>query len=1729
MNEPISSFQLTAPNRAILSDEAAIMNTKERDIDISSLGGIQSSVKVSTDGADSIGDFDLPKEIQTISSQIMRSASIRQKNHANQQDYGPRLHEQPQIQPQERKQEPLHLSSPRQHIQYSHSYHHHHHHHHHHHQYHNVHNGSNDIQSDKKQKRNRRFSYSKVGTIPSQEQQKDQIVSQEQQCNHQQQYSKDKENQVVTGSCSTHNGIHGDLNNNNNGSWAHLVDPALKCCNIRTPNPPLKVLTTCSNSLSRGDVPWEKPSLKKGTVFEETSPSMTHASPSAQAITPSDISTSGTDEQEFLQHDPITRTHPHEQFDRPRVCKMLLKHPVVKLIWRVPEPIKAGGETLRGVLIISTKEHLESEIKASVSKMSRKKSSNKNVFIEHIEIDLTGVEEVTSGAGLLSRTKTDHHCFLHKTQVLPVEELKWINNSSSSSGSGSVVSPTNFSTPIDALPLARMPTSTSTSTSTASTVSSHITAMPEYFQPGLIPLGARQGIPFQMRVPERVGGTFKSAHASISYHLTANVHIRYGNEVFVLQHPIPLCLFELVQIRAATKVASPHDLMPKCPNDNRIRTRSSSISNSSPTSPSEGISPTSSVRFVIPRSSSVLGTASVKPYSLWGLGPATSSQRHHYSYGNHHGYGRYRQGSHNNQRNPTMHSTVSSTSLLSANGMGQAVGGMPRSQSASGALGSQQFYDEMNSVATDSHSSEDQYRNNGQQKLSRGGRHNSHRDSGDGLDEVGFGAHIDKSVAAAGDSVTLDMFVVKSDLMRVVDIKVSLVETTQIFSLLDHNDLCNVISPIASRARIFEMGGVAGTVGGGVDSSQQSRSRRKLVDTHVVKIAKNYVPAQSEENHANGNHLKGYYEDFEDFRTAKSLSMYKLGMRIPENALTILDRELLQVEYMFVIKFFFKGRMGAFLEVPIEIISQYNHNRISTISGAISCVSNSVQIALPPVPILTKRIENPSQPDVDEVTDSYSLSEVDCTAEINGEETQGEDIATLDSFESTSGGANEEGEDEDSDRYSNESASMDLELSDVATTEDASEQISLNSNSTVPKNSTQDITKKVPSKNTKKPKVISAQQSVLSRTEVTEQTKAANAAIKEREKEKERILAASRLSRKESDAGKSNVARLTAVLMSNMDTVGSPTKELTRTRSNASTKSSTLKSRALAFEGEGIPKIMTDTTCTGGRRSTTVSPSSTVDQKLALFTESPSTITPTSATRIVSSASGKITAASPALPYLFDLTSAALQSPSHPSVPSPNLSAKSSSSRSSHSSESSSSSVKTFGIKGHEAPQQYQPSYLRHNASSSNGGSSCSREEDSFSSSSSTHTHNNGFVAKIARSLSSTPLLRSRAFSHGGVSPSGSSTNLVSVSSNQQPSLAFTLAATTLSALTLLPSVGQSASNNNNGGNQHMNRRASHQVISTSSQPLKSCLKSRRLSEPLMMGISVPAVDINALKGSPSPLPTPQQFQQFQFQQQQLGGIRKKVTFAKGTTPQSSPTASQIFLQEVEQYTQGRMNQQYLQSPFPSGNIGVNFTAESAQANGIFANAATANTAAYMSTPHPHSTPFPGQFQNMNNGAGMSFSGPSMVGTTSAAVAAGAVARSPNSASPRSRLHHPFDRHPSRLSPLEMQKLDFRIRGGQAGSRGTVNINGASGGVGAGQQQQQQQQQRQHDEDDECDYEEDEELEYDEEDEEEDDEDDRESEEERIERRRQARVAWLAKYGDAFKQVYGAVPELPPI
>lgn len=397
--------------------------------------------------------------------------------------------------------------------------------------------------------------------------------------------------------------------------------------------------------------------------------------------------------------------------------------------------------------------------------------------------------------------------------------------------------------------------------------------------------------------------------------------MRRGNEMFVLQHPLPLSLFELVQIRAATKITCPHDLNPSTSIQPRIMTDATSASTSvAPTASSistsaAGVKRQAAVRFVIPKANSVLGTAAVKPYSLWGLGPATSSSSHHsQSHHGHHSGNRYRRQSH--QRRGSLSApppSAGGSASLSAQTTSVSRSGMTRSYSDIGALSSHAKEESAsgsgglsNNAGTTSLkktrfdsdemlSAEDQYRSRQlkqqqqqqelelQQHQSTGSRPKlgNRKDSTDGLDEVGFGANIDKSVAAAGENVTMDMFVVKSDVMKVVDIKVSLVETIQIFSLLDYEGACEIVSPIVGRTHVFDNNHQHQHQLGGAGGAGAGPSKRKLVETHMVKIAKAYVPAQAEENHANDNHLKGYYEDYEDARTTKSLSMYKLGMRIP--------------------------------------------------------------------------------------------------------------------------------------------------------------------------------------------------------------------------------------------------------------------------------------------------------------------------------------------------------------------------------------------------------------------------------------------------------------------------------------------------------------------------------------------------------------------------------------------------------------------------------------------------------------------------------------------------------------------------------------------------------------------------------------------------------------------------------------------------------------------------------
>jgi len=153
------------------------------------------------------------------------------------------------------------------------------------------------------------------------------------------------------------------------------------------------------------------------------------------------------------------------------------------------------------------------------------------------------------------------------------------------------------------------------------------------------------------------------------------------------------------------------------------------------------------------------------------------------------------------------------------------------------------------------------------------------------------------------------------------------------------------------------------------------------------------------------------------------------------------------------------------------------------------------------------------------------------------------------------------------------------------------------------------------------------------------------------------------------------------------------------------------------------------------------------------------------------------------------------------------------------------------------------------------------------------------------------------------------------------------------------------------------------------------------------------------------------------------------------------------------------------------------------------------------------------------------------------------VSSSTTAASPRSGMAlHPFDGHPNRLTTLDKQDLDHQILGEQHRYGQQLSKSNAHLHIPGPQQDRQEsvavkelelQLEEDEDEDEkevEVEVEEDngcEELDDDEEEDE--DEEKHETEEERIERRRLVRVAWLAKYGDAFKQVYGAVPELPPI
>ncbi|KAF9974513.1 hypothetical protein BGZ73_002071 [Actinomortierella ambigua] len=593
----------------------------------------------------------------------------------------------------------------------------------------------------------------------------------------------------------------------------------------------------------------------------------------------------------------------------PRVCKVLEKHPLVKIEWRVPETIKAAGETLRGVVIVSVKDVIGSHPPAQPSNfLAGTYTINPPAIVEQVALELIGVEVSQSD---------------HRVSATPSLAANHGTHGSSSPAGAALCEP----------------------------------AIPEA-SPGVISPGSKQGIQFKMLVPLNVGGPFKCAYGSVSYRLTANMRIRMGKECFILQSTIPVTLFEMVATGETSTITNPHD-------------QNASHANSG-------------VRFVVPKTNSVLGTAVIRPYSLWGFGPSLSSSSSSSSSSAWDSAANGVRYSHHTSSPLSAPSRQIQTMTRSSSESVSMTGSTSESNSSSGdSSGSERnrwratTFSDITGVAPRKkgyghhHRHHSQYVGRGcesaspqpsdsdyesEQRYRRMERLKRERE----VEEVGFGAHIDKSIVAAGESITLDMFVVKSDLLKVVDIKVSLVETISIFTPSR--------SPIPDKAMVASKG-LLMTQRGSVSQSEQDRTSsisdgkgvtnsdgrssvvpKRLLESHVVKIAKDYVPAQSEESIKNDKHMKGYYEDFEDSRTAKSLSTYRITMKIPESALTIKDRELISVKYMFVIKYFFKRRVGAFLEIPVEILSQYNHSRISAISGAMSCISDVVQIALPPIP-----------------------------------------------------------------------------------------------------------------------------------------------------------------------------------------------------------------------------------------------------------------------------------------------------------------------------------------------------------------------------------------------------------------------------------------------------------------------------------------------------------------------------------------------------------------------------------------------------------------------------------------------------------------------------------------------------------------------------------------------------------------------------------------------------------
>ncbi|KAF9900686.1 hypothetical protein EC991_007026 [Linnemannia zychae] len=1104
---------------------------------------------------------------------------------------------------------------------------------------------------------------------------------------------------------------------------------------------------------------------------------------------------------------------------------------------------------------------------------------------------------------------------------------------------------------------------------------------------------------------------------------------------------------------------------------------------------------------------------------------------------------------------------------------------MTRSHSDIGALSSQLHTKDGSSSSSNSTSlkkarfdpaemisAEDQYRSRQkqqqelelQQQQQNGGprpKMGSRKDSSDGLDEVGFGAHIDKSVVAAGENVTMDMFVVKSDMMKVVDIKVSLVETIQIFSLLENESSCAVVSPIAGRARVFDQCQQAGDPAAEMESS----TKRKLVETHMVKIAKAYVPAQAEESHANDNHLKGYYEDYEDARTTKSLSMYKLGMRIPETALTIQDRDLFKVDYMFVIKFFFKGRMGAFLELPIEIVSQYNHNRISTISGAISCVSNSVQIALPPVPILVKRNDSVSSSTASaSASATVNQDAISCTS-ASGKEL--EDLAKNnpkgdDSSEGTrSGGAESIPSDFQGANEIKASSASHQNINDTATTlSDTRSSATDTSLKSTPQESdpvAQDTSATVARSSTIGAGTENEGYAIGAQDTKDPDTTTSNADTQK--VEEAGILASSRLSKAECVACTNRQVGLTVALYNKMSsaTGNGATSGPTPAASIRDIKKSKPASIA-ADTPNGVPKIVIENfkQCKSGLHAP-ISSSST------------STSSSNSSTRTTNTTT---TVISPALPILFDLTSAALPPPApltvSPPIPTPLVIPRASVGpttpvmtpglRSSSMGAGATGVTTSFPVAdtithSNSFPRSAKDVELHlpkltplRQGTNTSIYSSSSREDDHHGHHHhGHHTETEGsksgsIVAKIAKSLSS-PLLRSRA---GSISPSGSQANLSMVSPQQQSS-AFALAATTLSALTLLSSVGQAAVSSESKKMPPSPSPASQ----LPARPLKSCIKKRTASV-RPPGLNTGNLNITGggaqhgrVVGSGGGLSsaTPGGGQQGQSHPYSaINTNRKKVTFAKGLTPVPSPTGSQIMLSEpivLEPFKYKNIYPNSVPSSSSSpASMSMNANSSMATASSLLVpnlassvrtNPAVAAAAAPMATARPLVSTWNQQQNHYMQQAKQQLVVASSIATPQSTIptptTTGMTTKSPSSASPRTRMLHPFDGHPSRLSPLEKKHLDFQIQDLKSSRTHGSATKGVSFKGTAGSDDDE--------EDEEEEYEEAEEEDEDEEDEE----DDQETEEERIERRRQVRVAWLAKYGDAFKQVYGAVPELPPL